>query len=267
MPAAATVQVPPRATSLASLTAILTNERNLLHLHLYKAKNQHRTSLWFKHLRILKRAVERLLQHLQTTFPDETSQHDSSVSNSDDNDSDSDDSDQQLRDKLAADAVFAKLLSRVQDTVIPSSFAAFTHLTTSTQYAGLSMVLLGCLARVHAVLEPFKPTHKRRQEPPIHLQHPATLVKEPDGGDQHEDEDVGEIISRDSVALLHNPKSIIDTRDPTSSKPKRQIVEIRTAAMDEQDSGLDTTAWDTASFDESNETKKKTAIDDLFADL
>ncbi|KAJ6264766.1 hypothetical protein Dda_0918 [Drechslerella dactyloides] len=254
MPPAAAAQSPPRASSPASLAAILEHERNLLHLHLYKARNQHRTSLWFKHLRILKRAVERLLLHLQTAFPDDPTDEST-------DDSDDDDGDEHLRDQLAADATFAALLSRLQDTVIPASYAAFTHLTTSTQYAGLGMVLLGCLARIHSALEPFTRTDDRHavalhRTEEIPLQQP---VDEPTSqGDEEAQEDLGELISRDSAALLYQ------LHIPKTNPPKRQTVEIRTAraASRSPDTNIDTTA-----VDDTNTTKKRTAIDDLFAGL
>ncbi|KAK6349730.1 hypothetical protein TWF696_006009 [Orbilia brochopaga] len=261
--AAAAVQSPPRAKSIASLTAILTHERNLLHIHLYKARNQHRTSLWFKHLRILKRAVERLIQHLKTTFPDEATRDsgdDSSSSSESGDEADDDDEDiEQLRNKLVADTAFAALLSRLQDTVIPSSYTAFTHLTTSTQYAGLGMVLLGCLARVYTVLKPITPT--ARHQKPLPLKQPSTKpVKE-------EEEDLGEVISRESVALLNESHIKPTAHDPVKSKqPKRQTVEIRTVAKDEQD-GRYIAARETTASNDTTTSKKRTAIDDLFADL
>src|SRR4051812_34991256 len=57
----------PEISTYHDLISTLNYDRNLLHLLVHKSKNQHRHSLWFKWLRMLKRFVERVILHLQTT--------------------------------------------------------------------------------------------------------------------------------------------------------------------------------------------------------
>ncbi|KAK6506982.1 hypothetical protein TWF481_005439 [Arthrobotrys musiformis] len=211
----------------------LTNDRNILHLLLYKSKNQHKSSLWFKWLQMLKRQLERIISHLSTHQSPEDS-----------------DPDEPLL-LLKSDTVFASLLHRLFTAIIPNAHRAFTTLITSTQYASLGMMMLACLARIHDTLHPFLDEPTKVDTPP-----PIPAKEE----EEVEDEDAGEVISRDSITTHQKTRKITIDEDE-GTVIKRQKVEIEptpSAPIPTKPSKKKTTTATTTT---------RTAIDDLFADL
>ncbi|KAF3229328.1 hypothetical protein TWF106_004247 [Orbilia oligospora] len=276
-------------TSPKSLSTILTNDRNILHLLVYKTKNQHRSSLWFKWLQMLKRSLERITDHLQHTYPDKHKNKDTSSSsslpsvsnpNSDsESDSDSDsDSEESLITLLKSDKTFVALLQRLWIAIIPNSHRAFTTLITSTQYAAMGMVMLGCLARVHKVLKPFADeeitgtTTSKDQDinttNDIEETIPSKLyTKENEEEGEGEGEDTGEVISRDSFVIQNHQRTRKAEIDVTEEDEgivviKRQKVELQTNRR-----SLTPLTADKSTSTKKAQEKRRTAIDDLFADF
>ncbi|KAF3150909.1 hypothetical protein EYR41_000400 [Orbilia oligospora] len=274
-------------TSPKSLSIILTNDRNTLHLLVYKTKNQHRSSLWFKWLQMLKRSLERITDHLQHTYPDKDKNKDTSSSlpsvsnpNSDlESNSDSDsDSEESLITLLKSDKTFVALLQRLWIAIIPNAHRAFTTLITSTQYAAMGMVMLGCLARVHEVLRPFadeeitgttskdqdiNTTNDIEETTPSKLYTKENDEEEGGGGG----EDTGEVISRDSFVIQNHQRTrkaqvgVIDEEEE-GMVIKRQKVELQTNRR-----SLTPLTVDKSASTKKGPEKKRTAIDDLFADF
>ncbi|EGX43820.1 hypothetical protein AOL_s00215g556 [Orbilia oligospora ATCC 24927] len=277
-------------TSPKSLSTILTNDRNILHLLVYKTKNQHRSSLWFKWLQMLKRSLERITDHLQHTYPDKDKDKDKdknkdtssslpSVSNANsdlESNSDSDsDSEESLTTLLKSDKTFVVLLQRLWIAIIPNAHRAFTTLITSTQYAAMGMVMLGCLARVHEVLKPFADeeitgTTSTDQDidttNDIEETTPSKLYTKENDEEEGGGEDTGEVISRDSFVIQNHQrtrKAQIDvTEEDEGIVIKRQKVELQTNRR-----SLTPLTADKSTSTKKVLEKKRTAIDDLFADF
>ncbi|KAK6521530.1 hypothetical protein TWF506_001741 [Arthrobotrys conoides] len=273
-------------TSPKSLTKILTNDRNILHLLIYKTKNQHRASLWFKWIRMLKRSLERITDHLQSTYLDD---QDVSSSNPNPNpkqnsnpDSDSDsESESDLEESttsslttlLQSDKTFVELLQRLWIAIIPNAHRAFTTLITSTQYAGMGMVMLGCLARVHEVLKPFvdekigEAALEGRDSSIKYTKETTPLISYAERTDEEGDtgEDTGEVISRDSFVIQkHQRTRKVEVEEEEAEEGiviKRQKVELQTTrrSLTPLTAGIPTST-------KGPETRR-TAIDDLFADF
>jgi hypothetical protein len=156
-----------------TLSQSLLMERNILHLLLYRYKNQHRRSIWFKWLRMFKRSVERLIyESPETPKPKSTVKanlqvqtHSQAVALQGGKASTSGKSSkkasqpvrqqpkQQIEDDIPSNQLVEGVLRQLRDKIIPGCYTAFTHLITSTQYAGLGMTMLSCLARVYANLK------------------------------------------------------------------------------------------------------------------
>ncbi|KAK6350746.1 hypothetical protein TWF718_003933 [Orbilia javanica] len=276
-PSKPTSAIPTIPTSPKSLTAILTNDRNILHLLVYKSKNQHRSSLWFKWLQMLKRSIERITDHLTSTYPDDPESDSDSDSDSDPNSDPEQEKLTILINLLKKDKVFTILLQRLFIAIIPNSHRAFTTLITSTQYAAMGMVMLGCLARVHEVLSPFGDGIVEEEAgidgikdfkdtiPSISSNYGVGVEVEEEEGDG---EDTGEVISRDSITIQkHQRIRKAETKEEGEEEEdegtpiKRQKVEIHTTrrsitplTVDERPPKKDSK-------------KNRTAIDDLFADF
>ncbi|EWC45114.1 hypothetical protein DRE_06253 [Drechslerella stenobrocha 248] len=262
------------ATSPAALIAILTHERNLLHLVLYKSRNQHRASRWLRWLRMLKRSLERLILLLEH-IPPANGGSENPADDDDDDDDDDDNGEKELRDALTADASAAALLSHLHVAIVPGCHTAFTHLVTSTQYAGIGMLLLACLARIHSSLQPFTYTadpEKPAEHAPMALQQ---QLQDPTGHERGSQptEDPGEVISRNSTALLGRPQTRtvtaieaeVEERGGNAKAVKRQRVKMRT---DEPLVGATAIGGNQEPGNRARPAAKpRTAIDDIFAGL
>ncbi|EPS41209.1 hypothetical protein H072_4919 [Dactylellina haptotyla CBS 200.50] len=287
---------PPIATSRESLISILSHERNTLHLVVYKSKNQHRASLWFKWLRMLKSSLERIMTYLQNAH----TQDDSNNAVEGDSSSSSDDGEQEIEEEeseehktakqlrrheklktlLKQDQIFNLHIHRLQTAIIPNAHTAFTHLITSTQYAGIGMVMLGCLARLHEVLSPFMEPEELDLPSPEAVvastglstnDKPKRLKNSYKHNEGEGEEDTGEVISRESLDIL--PSLVRKADSSANLMTKRRKVKVKNLTSDDSDS--DDNGFITTTQSESRRavyspvlddtSKKRTAIDDLFA--
>ncbi|KAK6541679.1 hypothetical protein TWF694_007471 [Orbilia ellipsospora] len=267
----------PVALSPTSLASLLASERNILHLLVYKSKNQHKSSLWFKWLRMLKSSIERIISHLQETYqptsPPSPAHSDTSSSNDDEDPKDDGNAAklQNLKITLLKDEIFKSHLSRLHVAIIPNAFTAFTHLITSTQYAGIGMVALACLARVSTLLQPF--TEVENTDIGIDIKQPQAVNNDEilkttneNGEREGEVEDTGEVISRDTTHIITSRirKTPTDQVDGTDATLKRRKVRI---SDNQEDSSDDELSMLPESNEDVNQSTKRTAIDDLFADI
>ncbi|KAF3935539.1 hypothetical protein ABW19_dt0201923 [Dactylella cylindrospora] len=238
-----------------SLTTTLTAERNILHLLVYKSKNQHRRSLWFKWLQMLKRSLERILSHLLRAYPPrrprrETQQSTTSQTNTNKPDSSSESESESSDEETAIltltnDKIFKHHLSRLQLKIIPGSYTAFTHLVKSTQYAGMGMVMLGSLARVHEVLKVYMDEPINMEDTKVEIPASTKDAEDDDIPMASEGEDLGEVISRDSIDLTKIAQKVTMQQKLEAHSEDDFARELKVTTTEKKEKG--------------------TAIDDLFA--
>ncbi|KAF3925976.1 hypothetical protein ABW20_dc0107030 [Dactylellina cionopaga] len=267
---------------------------------------------------MFKRSLERLILHLQETYsplsplPAQPSQKDNNPPLDDESDSDVDnDKDEETKQEillktLKADGIFTALLHRLQTAIIPNSHRAFTHLITSTQYAGMGMVMLACLAKVADVLELLFEDEDNnetvaavieatgRTAPAITSYYSSEITGKTDntmsfgheGREAEEgDEDIGEIINRDSVDILHQrvrKADVVVEKAPAVKRPKldAQDEKILNSSREEKIVSksskapkktkaklLEKITSNTSATTEYEKPRKRTAIDDLFEGL
>ncbi|KAK6210227.1 hypothetical protein QIS74_11811 [Colletotrichum tabaci] len=200
----------------------------------HRNKNQHRVARWWARFDLLRRSVRRLHDALEARVRHRHAQSFKAPT-------------KKSASKANAGAVIGNgnrrgnaldehVTARARlllDSIIPSSFLAFSQLAADNQHAALGLVLLGVLARINSTVAPLVPQQSERGgDMPMtntSASHDAVTVK-----DQTPSElmDLGVAISRDQLKLAAKPPARRPRKDEweavasTATKKKRNILDV-----------------------------------------
>ncbi|KAL5629357.1 hypothetical protein BROUX41_001964 [Berkeleyomyces rouxiae] len=156
----------------------------------HRSKNQHRHSVWWRDVGILRRAIRRLLQETSSKMRRER----------------------------------ARWLGL---EIMPSAYVSFTQLTADTQFSQLGLALIGIISQVNSALQPIMPSVETQSRPSEPLKTstgaPGHSLVESGKRDllSHQDSplvDTGVAISRDLAPKKPASKSSKSTDEPSCRK-------------------------------------------------
>ncbi|KAJ0158771.1 hypothetical protein CTA2_10941 [Colletotrichum tanaceti] len=200
----------------------------------HRNKNQHRVARWWARFDLLRRSVRRLHDALEARVRHRHAQSFKAPS-------------KKSASKAIAGAVIGNgnrrdnaldghVTARARlllDTIIPSSFIAFSQLAADNQHAALGLCLLGVLARINSTVAPLVSRQSERGgDMPItnpSASHDAVTVTEDQAAS--EPMGLGVAISRDQLKLAAKPptrrprKDEWDAVTSTATKKKRNMVD------------------------------------------
>lgn len=130
------IQPPPRLPSKDDL-ALLTHLSSLLHLLHHRNKNQHRRSVWYRHLSLFRRHLSHLLTDYTTLFATPTTNL------------------ERARLRTQTPTIQARITKRLafwQDVLVGKWQRAFSQVVADGRFSVIGLVMLGCLSGVCRVV-------------------------------------------------------------------------------------------------------------------
>lgn len=184
------VLLPPHATPTTLLPIA-----QLLHLIIFRNKNQHRITKWWGSLTLLHRNLKRLIEALESPEAGFRKNREATL----------------------------KLVTFLKEQIVPRCYLAFSALVADGQFASLGLLLLGCLARVREVL--------RFEGEEVGGEEVAEVEMEQEGRVAEESavviptEDFGEAIKRDEVAGVDDDETMEVPQKAKTKTKKRRVLD------------------------------------------